>query len=254
VELHGSPLWLDAHYYDDRPDDDAVPSLLGEKARVDVEPLPFPFEGGAVVSNGHGLCASTTTSLARAGIDVDDAPLTDHFLAALGCRAWAVLPPLDGEDTGHVDMFVQFVSPGRALVAEVDEARSPANAARLDEAAALLERAAHLAGTALHVTRVPLWIADDGEILSWVNGARVGDRFLAPTFTSAPRDVEEQALARIAAAVAPLDVVRVPADAMAALGGAIHCTTLGLELNDGRRPPRASRSRSAWASWATPRP
>src|SRR6187399_73963 len=79
-ELDSGPLWLDFSYAWDRPMDDRFPSALSNQLHARVEHPTFELDGGAVISNGGGLCALTRTSLIDAGFTEPDSPERELFL------------------------------------------------------------------------------------------------------------------------------------------------------------------------------
>lgn len=240
VEVDGEGLlWLDGAYYLDRPLDDAVPVLLGEALRVPVESLDLPIEGGAIISNGQGLCASTLESFEVFGLDVSDPDarmLLEELLDQLGCQAWALVPALRHDPTSHVDMLAQFLDPHRVLVAEVEPAEAPEDAARLDEAVRGLELAAEALGQPLEVIRVPTPV-DVGQKLyfTYVNGTRLGESFLVPSYEATAVADEERAYLTLERALGNVELVPIPADEFIALNGAVHCLTLGVALPERTR-------------------
>lgn len=235
VEVDGEGLlWLDAAYYLDRPLDDRVPVVLSDALGVPVEPFDLPVEGGAIISNGEGLCATTLESFELFGLDPTDPDgrvVLDEVLAQLGCEAWALVPALLRDPTSHVDMLAQFLAPDVVLVAEIDPALAPDDAARLDEAARGLELAAEALGQALRVVRVPTPVdVERGLYFTYVNGTRLGSSFLVPSYEAVPGAEEDRAWAVLDRELRDVDIVPIPADEFIALNGAVHCLTLGLTL------------------------
>lgn len=223
-------LWLDAEYFASRPLDDAVPELLGEAFGVPVEGLELAIEGGAIISNGEGLCASTLESFERAGLDVEDTEYLEDLLAQLGCHAWALVPALRRDPTAHVDMLAQFLSPKLVLVAEIDPEEDAADAARLEEAARGLRLAADAVGMELEIVRVPTGVHEDEVYFTYVNGMQLGSSFLVPSYQIVSPDAEARAYEVLESALEGVELVPIPADEFIELNGAIHCLTLGLVL------------------------
>lgn len=222
--------WLDAGYYPERSADDELPRRLATAVAASVDSLPLALEGGALISNGAGLCASTTTSAGRAQVDLDDPPYVDALLDALGCRAWAIVPALEHDETGHIDMVAQFISADRALVAALDPLRFPAEARRLDDTAAILMRAARSLGRKLDIRRVRTPVDSRGRYLTYVNGTRLSGAFLVPRYTDVAPEEQRRAYRAIKAALGSDALIPILADELIAMGGAVHCATLGITL------------------------
>lgn len=227
IDIAGRSLWLDARYAPGRPTDDSLPRVLGEALSVTVEEFPFRLDGGAVASNGRGLCAMTRSSLQRL------APLNERTAGGLlGCPRLVVIPELDGEPTGHADLVVHFLAADLVAVAALaDEPATAANRARLDATADLLRQAALRSRRPLTVVRVPAHFGSDGRFFSYVNLLPTGTELLVPDFSAVPDAVQAEAYDVLRRASGK-PLVRVPADAIALAGGGLHCIVLGLYSGD----------------------
>lgn len=215
-DAYGAIHLLDA-VYDTRPQDDEVPRALGQAWDLPVATLDLRLDGGNLLSDGRGRCVTTETALWENDASEDE--LRRAFAHAFGCVETAILPPLEREPTGHVDVFVSINGPGEALVARVDEQREPYNAALLDESARLL------ADVGFRVRRVPMPGWDDDIFRSYLNAVVLDDIVVVPVFDE--RDGNEvDALAVMRRAYGDREIVPIVADAIVQLEGAIHCTTL----------------------------
>lgn len=234
VEDDGRSLWLNAEYYPHRPGDDSLPDRLGYLLDVPVEPLPTRFEGGAVVSDGQGLCVMTDTSARQlGGSDWRNGTARKQ----LGCREIVIVPALSSEPTGHVDFLIHFLRPDVVGVAALVTNSAPdADAARLDAAATLLERAASKLGRRLEIIRVPVYRGPDGRLFSYLNVLPLERRLLVPEFEAVPAGVQEEAYDVLRRASGK-ELVAVPADAVALAGGGLHCLVLGLHSSSSGHGP-----------------
>ena len=228
----GGVVFVDAAYAANRPDDDAVPRALAARwfaSRVD---LPLELEGGNLVTDGRGRCFSTLRLVER-NPGRSEAEIGALLRDRLGCTRFQVLPRLRAEPTGHVDMMVGFVG-DVALVAASDD---PRDGPLLDDIAAIVANDAGADGreptAAPHVVRVPLTRDRAGDVLSWVQVISLGDRLLYPDYaasTAPPRVAAAQATAAesLARAFPGRRILPVRLTPRAALGGGLHCYTLGL--------------------------
>ena len=141
TDRNGGLIWLDAFYDGGRNGDDALPRQLSQVFDVPLEPVPERLDGGALISNGAGLCAATLEIFDRAEIDHSDRTWTDALLKQLGCRALVLVPALLDDATKHIDMYAQFTSPNVVMVASFDPRTSEDDAERMDAAAEGLRRA-----------------------------------------------------------------------------------------------------------------
>ncbi len=234
-ELAAGPLWLDFGYTWHRPQDDQLPSVLSSRLQARLENPGFDLDGGAVISNGQGLCALTRTSLLDAGFANPASDELEVFLAGLGCHATAVLPAVPGEPTGHVDVVAQFLATDLAMVARMDPSTDPDLARALDGVADHLAATAEVADYPLQIVRVPLGTSGD-TFFSYVNATRLEGRLLVPRFNELPDALEHEAHAALARALPDVSIVPIDADVMVRRGGAIHCVTLGLGPTRGEAP------------------
>lgn len=231
LEFGGRSLWLDSDYHDDeRARDDEAPLALSRDLGASLAAFDWPLDGGAVVSNGAGLCAMTLEYLEYEGLSLDEDDL-GQMLARLGCRATALVPTLVREPTKHADMIMQFVSPSRVLLTEIagddESASSGEDAMRMDAAAQGLLRAADSLGLGLEIVRVPTPPPDADSVYSFVNGLRLADRYLMPSYPELGEPANLRAWTELQGAL-ELPVVVIDASELLLLGGALHCVSLSL--------------------------
>jgi len=234
--------WMDFGYTDERPLDDTVPQQLAKFMEFPIEEGGYYLEGGAIISNGRGLCAITDNSLEKALVDQEDPDEFASFSHALGCSALAVLTALTGESTGHADIIAQFYASDTVAVSAVDPDVDYEVSLELDEAVQSILEAAASIHQRVRVIRIPMYV-DGEDFYSYVNGTRLRKAYLVPSFKSIPERVEREAYSIIGSALEGAKLIPVPADSMVKSGGAIHCITLGLNLP--RHAPWRSEVQSA---------
>jgi agmatine/peptidylarginine deiminase len=224
-------LWLDADYDDaERIADDEAPRWLAHRHAVELAELPWALDGGAFVSNGAGLCVLTFEYLEVQGISWDDGDL-GSLLDQLGCRATALVPTLVTEQTKHADMIAQFVTPTRLMLAQIidDTGGRSEDAQRLEAAELGIRTAASALGFELEVVLVPTPPSRRWQNpRSYVNGLRLRDRYLMPSYPELGDAWEAGARAAVQLAIGEVPVVPIDTSEMIAIGGSIHCASLGL--------------------------
>jgi hypothetical protein len=95
-------------------------------------PERLTMEGGNLLSNGRGLCVSSTTLIEQNKMRGYDLQVVGSILQSdFRFKQWTYLPPLAGEPTGHVDMFVTLTSPTTAIVGQYDPRDDAVNARQL---------------------------------------------------------------------------------------------------------------------------
>ncbi|MCX4239892.1 agmatine deiminase family protein [Paraliomyxa miuraensis] len=227
-ESSGAVTWLDSLYTLDRPRDDELPGQLADWFGADVRPLEHSLDGGAIASNGRGLCVSTVEYFELADIDATDEPLLQGLMSDLGCEALALVPALELEDTKHVDLVMQFLSPTLVVVARFDPLQAPEDARRADRAVDVLQRTATSMGLPLTIERIDSPPAQGDLYPSYVNFLQIDGYLLVPAYTSVERSIERRALRRLAELVPDKTVLPIPSDEVLPHGGAVHCLTWGM--------------------------
>jgi len=135
-----------------------------------------------------------------------------------GCSSTLFLPELDGEGTGHIDMYATITAPGEVIVGAYTSWDDPVNAQRLDVAAKQLEDAGFL------VRRIPMPMNTDGNFRSYTNALAVNQSVLVPVYRDDTR-YQDDALAVFQAAYPDRKIVPIDATEIIRWAGAIHCVT-----------------------------
>jgi agmatine deiminase len=205
--------------------DAAVGAQIAELLGDSVREAELVLEGGSILTDGEGTLLTTeqcllnrnrNPALSREEIE---AALREH----LGVEriVWLGDGLVEDRDTdGHVDLIAAFTSPGHVLLQSVDQS-NPNHGGCTENA-----RRLHQAGIA--VTEMPLLPYGDvaGETVagSYMNFYICNGGVVVPVAGLDP-DMDEQALAVIAAAYPGREVVGVPGLVIAYGGGGPHCIT-----------------------------
>jgi agmatine/peptidylarginine deiminase len=156
--------------------------------------------------------------------------LHDYF----GARQTVYLERLDGEPTGHVDMFAAFVSRDTVVVGTYDPNVDPLNAALLDRNATRLGEIRTATGP-LRVVRIPMPGNHDGVWRTYTNVTFANGVLLVPVYADADPAVQADALALYQQLLPRWTVVPIEAAGLIPCGGALHCVSKSL-LSLGPRP------------------
>lgn len=222
-------IWLDSPYDDERPLDDDVPSHLERWAATEIERMVYSIDGGAIASNGDRLCVSTLEYFLENDIDWRNQDELDPLLSQIGCQTMVLVPALVGEETRHVDVFLQFVEPDVVVISSYDRERDPDDAARTDVAAAAVLKAARRMGKELTVVRVPAPSPRGRDYPTYVNFLRLSDVALVPSYAEVGFALEMEAYDALQEAMPGVELLAIPADEPVDFGGAVHCLTWGLQ-------------------------
>jgi agmatine deiminase len=213
--------------------DDAIPAQVAKATGVPRAEPGFVLEGGSVDGDGAGTVLTTETCLLmptrrKPGEAERTKPEMERRLAEwLGARAVIWLgSEVAGDDTdGHVDDLARFVAPG--VVASCrEDAAGDANSAGLAENLRRLRSARDANGKPLDVIELPMpdplvWRGERCPA-SYANFYLANGAALVPVF-GAKQD--ERALAVLREALAPREVVPIPARHLVVGLGSVHCLT-----------------------------
>ena len=200
--------------------DDNAPAQLALMMGFAHQRVRLRLEGGNLLSNGAGRCVTSTALIAANAQQHSEQEIRALLRLHVGCRDLIVLPRLDREPTGHVDMYVALVGPTQALVGSYRADQDPANAKVLDRAAAQLAEAGFV------VRRIPMPDNNGERFRSFVNIVVVNGVVLFPTYSdidvSADRNHAERVLAK---AFPRHDLIAIDSTALIESEGALHCVT-----------------------------
>ena len=221
----GEVGFVDPRYYPTRYRDDAVPTLLGERIGTPIYRPKFSAEGGNLMSNGSGLCV-TTTRLNYNNPPLKTYEMHDVLSEWVGCRQTVFLEPLKGERTGHVDLIAKFTQVDTVLLGSYRVSDDADNAARLDRNAQRLSEVRLSDGRPLRILRVPMPPNDSNYFPTYTNSLLVNGTLIMPSFGEHP-ELEVRAVEVYREALPQDTVVElVDASDVIEFGGAVHCTTM----------------------------
>jgi agmatine/peptidylarginine deiminase len=212
-----------SYHFSDRKIEDQMPLAFAATFGMKLAPERLTMEGGNLLSNGRGLCISSTTLIAQnkdRGYDLQavGAVLQKEFRF----KQWTYLPPLTGEPTGHVDMYVTLTSPNSAIVGACDPSDDPTNARQLDDVAKTLSEV-QVEGAPLKVTRIPMPSHVDGKWRTYTNVIYANGVVLVPQYPDFCPELDQRALEVYRAALPEWKVVGIAASQLIEKRGSLHC-------------------------------
>lgn len=222
---------VDAEYPEvGRDADDIVPDKLAGRFHAKVLSAPIIFEGGNLLSNGQGLCVTTTSAIFR-NSDREDAEfrVCQFFRDCFGSQQTVFLEPLVGEQTGHVDMFACFAAPDLVLVGSYSPMEDALNAALLDRNAARLLGLSTPRGP-LRVVRIPMPPHQDGVWRTYTNVVFANSVVLVPVYRGVDPTGREKALETFARLMPGWKVIGVESSSLIQGGGALRCVSAAVPL------------------------
>lgn len=219
-----------------RPTDNDVPKVLAGMLGVPHVDVPLSMEGGNLLSNGEGLCLTSTAMMVwneHRGYDLQKIGflLGEHW----GFKNWVYLVPLLGEPSSHIDMFCTFVAPDVAVIGQYDPNVDPINAKVLDQGAEILASTVTSTGKPLRVYRIPMPSNKDGVWRTYTNVIFANGVLLVPNYPQTDPDLDSQALALYTSLLPEWKVVGIDATKLIPQRGALHCVSINAPLLRGLR-------------------
>lgn len=208
-----------------RPNDDKVPQRLAEMFRTSITSVPLSMEGGNLLTNGFGLCISTSqlvneNSHRNYGMSQVASLLKSYF----GQLQWASLDHLPPDGTRHADTYVMFTAPDTVVVASCDPKEDALSAAVMDRSAEQLAKL-QFDGKPLRVVRIPMSLRGDGAIRTYTNVVFANGTLLVPQYSDVSSTINEQALEIYRQIMPGWNVVGIECLSVARKGGSLHCIT-----------------------------
>lgn len=234
-------LVVDAAYDAGRANDDAVPSEIARLSRTATRRTRIVIPGGNLLTNGQGLCI-TTTRLQLENPGRSQREIADGISDTFGANTVAILEPLAGEITGHVDMFATFTDPHTVVVGEYPRHRDPENSAILDRNAEKLA-SIRVGNKRLRVMRIPMPARPEGEWPTFTNVVYANGKLLVPSYESTTPEQKNYIESFYISLLPGWEVHFVCADDLISSGGALHCVVSNLgsiqvDAGIAKRPPR----------------
>jgi agmatine deiminase len=218
VNLIFDPLPLYPQQQDDR-----MPLRWAAHEEIAVRTLDLHLEGGNIWSDGQGTIIMAA-QIFHSNPGLTRTALLNSLHAVLDFEKLILLPRLEHEETGHVDLLVKLADAETVLVSEPTVLLNDGN---LRLAAHLLRESSNAAGKPYNVLPLPTpplylnWLVYP-VWRSYTNALTVNGRVLVPVF-DVPTD--EAALRVYAQAMPQHEIIPIQCAPGANGGGAVHCLT-----------------------------
>ena len=198
---------------------------------------PLLLEGGDFLSNGWGLCLGSTRLINRNAhyLELEAQQVVPDLARVLGFEDVILLCPLQGETTGHVDMFCTFVAVDLAVVGRFAAGVDSANAALLDETAEQLAGVATRAGP-LRIERIAMPPPDGDVWRTYTNVIFANGVMLVPTYPDHCPELDAEALALYRRLLPDRRVVGIDVSDLITMRGALRC--ISMNIAEGVLPTR----------------
>jgi agmatine/peptidylarginine deiminase len=214
----------------DREIENQVPLAFAAKYGIKFGHSNLSMEGGNCLSNGKGLCISTTMLIEQNKVRGYDLQTVGAILMRdFRFQQWSYLPPLIGEPTGHVDMYVTLTSPSSVIVGSFDPAIDAENAKLLDQAADTLSKVT-VDDKPLEVSRMPMPSHRDGKWRTYTNVIYANGVLLVPQYPNYCPEFDRQAMEIYRKLMPEWKVVGIDASELIEKRGSLHCLSLNLPV------------------------
>jgi agmatine/peptidylarginine deiminase len=208
--------------------DDEVASHFASMLGLPIRSMPISADGGNLLSNGDGAVISTSEILlANQLLGYSKDQITDILTDMLGVRLWSFVPPLEGEATGHVDMFATFLAKNIVVVGQIAPETDPVNSARLDMAARHFQSMTTSLGP-MKVVRIPMPSLWNNMWRSYTNIILANGILLMPSFSDIDPEMEDQIEETYQALLPGWEIKRILCDGLVQREGQLHCISYNL--------------------------
>lgn len=230
IVIDDEPHVVDFEYtVTEREIENQLPMAFAATFGMKIDHCHLVMEGGNCLSNGRGLCISSTTLVDQnrdRGHDVYaiGRMLNRHF----GFRKWSYILPIIGETTGHIDLFLNIGGPNTVFLAAYDPEEDRDNAVRMDTNAGTLAEIVTEDGPGLEIIRVPQPAARDDVWRSYTNVIYGNDVVLVPQFPDFSPELDRQALEIYRRAFPDRRVVGIDTSKIVTKRGGLHCLALSI--------------------------
>ncbi|TKJ39919.1 hypothetical protein CEE37_09280 [candidate division LCP-89 bacterium B3_LCP] len=215
----------DQRYFDGQQVCDDFPDFLEELWDMEYYGADIKNEGGNMMTDGHGTMIMTDHVLdvnPHMTIEEINQIYQDYF----GQDTVYIFEGLEGDEWNHIDGWAKFMNDTTIMVAQF--VTSDPNYQLVENHAVAMAQIPTVYGTPFNVIRCQL---PDPWWYTYLNGLLFNGLALVPIYGFPGLD--DQALATYQAALGPnWDVIGVDCYWISWLGGAIHCTTIGVPNHD----------------------
>ncbi len=213
---------IDLRYNRPRPQDDSIPVRLAQMWGMPWYTPNLYHPGGNFMVDGNGVGFSTTliyeenTHLTRAQIDT----IMNKYI---GLSRFKTLTRMDGEYTGHCDMFTKMLDDYTVMVGSYP--LGDPNYAILNANTDTIGRTMNGFGRRFKTIRIPMPPPSGGVYRSYTNSLFVNNRVLVPIYHIA---MDTTAMRIYRQALPNYQVDTFDCTSIINSGGAVHCIAMGI--------------------------
>ncbi len=217
---------VDFIYNRPRPLDDTIPWRIGQSWSIPVYGSPLEHAGGNFMTDGLGT-GFASTLIHEENLAYTPAEIDSFMLAYSGLEQFIVLPRINIEYTGHIDLWTKILNDTLVMVGEY--APGHPNHTLLNENADSISRCKNREGFPYRIVRIPMPWSTSSAPPSYLNSLFVNNKVLVPLWNE-PED--SIALVIYEQALPDHEIVGIDCSSMSGSGGAIHCITMQIPSSE----------------------
>lgn len=217
---------VDFMYNRPRPLDDTIPWRIGNAWSIPVYGSPLEHAGGNFMVDGLGT-GFASTLIYEENPSYPHEEIDSLMLAYNGLEQFIVLPRINIEYTGHIDLWTKILNDTLVMVGEY--APGHPNHDRLNQNADSISSCRNREGYPYRVVRIPMPWSTSTAPPSYLNSLFVNDKVLVPLWNQ-PED--DTALFIYQQVLPNHDIIGINCSSMSGSGGAIHCITMQVPSPD----------------------
>ena len=211
---------VDFIYNRPRPLDDTIPWRIGQAWAIPVYGSPLEHPGGNFMVDGLGT-GFASNLIYQENPSMTPAQIESLMLAYNGLEQFIVLPRINIEYTGHIDLWTKILNDTLVMVGEYAPGHPNYNI--LNDNADSISRCKNREGFPYRIARIPLpWSLSDAPP-SYLNSLIVNNKVLVPLYNQLEDDT---ALFIYQQLLPDNQIIGINCSAMSTWGGAIHCITM----------------------------
>jgi len=219
---------IDDFYYGISNGNDLISYTIADTFALPVYDCPLIHHGGNHVSDGNGM-GFLSTNIYQHNQTYTTQEVKNEFSSFFGIDSLIVIPPMEGDGTGHIDMFCKLLNDTLFIVGEYDEETLcyPGDREHLNEVAAHLSNLTNLDGRQFVAERIPMppytYGGPAGTInYTYTNSLIINDLVLVPVYGF---ETDEQALQIYRNLMPQHRIIGINSAFVIQYWGAVHCVT-----------------------------
>ena len=208
--------------------DEEMAGSLASLLKLPIRSIPISVEGGNILSNGDGSIFSTAKILdVNKGYQFTQNQILEILSDSLGIRRLTYVRAMEGEVTGHIDMFATVLAKNIMVVGDIPKEQDPENHERLNQAVTYFSQVTTSLGP-MQVHRIPTPHRWGGNWRSYTNVIMANGILLMPSFSDVPVEIENQAVSIYEQLLPGWEVKKILCDSLVKEEGQLHCISYNL--------------------------